>query len=105
MSEANFPWDLTVLMVHIMAVMAAAALFCSAPDRIQKLVLGLVMASGLGMICYYAMQLALLDPHWLIRVAALNLEHVGVLLYVFRLVYVERLSCKKLFQHSRPFQH
>lgn len=94
-------WDLTLLVVHILAALVCATLYCTAPDWLQKLVLGLLIASSLILVSVYAADLGRLEQPWQIKVIALKVEHLAVLLYLFRLIFVERLSCKSSSQPSR----
>jgi hypothetical protein len=80
-------WHLTLLAVHIAALVGAGYLYRSAPCWMQKLtVLGIVVAMLVISVAY---ALAVLDVWgwWLVVVVGLSIEHLAVLLYVFRLIY------------------
>lgn len=93
--DANpFIWTVTLVVLHILVAYSCAYLFCTAPDWVQKLVLAHIAGAALVMVGFYAAELAGFDPHWMIRKVAFEIEHVGVVLYVFRLVCVARVQCK-----------
>lgn len=96
-------WDITLLTVHILLAMGAARLFCTAPDWLQKLVLFNVIIAGLGLVTYYALLMARVDFDYLqqLKLAAYSVEHIGVLLYIGRLILVENELCKTSLPRSR----
>lgn len=98
-------WDITLLTVHILLAMGGGRLFCTAPDWIQKMVLINVIAAAIGLVAYYGLQLFGVAFAYSVelRLLAFSFEHVGVLLYVGRLVLVESELCKNSLPRSRPF--
>jgi hypothetical protein len=102
------PWDEFMLMAHIGAALVAASLFCTAPDRTAKGVLLLVILAMLIMVAHYAMRLSGLftDRWWVsenVKLVAYAIEHGVILLYLTRLLWKEKLSCKSLSRNSRYF--
>lgn len=97
-------WDITFLTVHILLAMGAGRLFCTAPDWMQKLVLFNVIVAGIGLVGYYALQLFRVEFDYMtqLRLISLSVEHIGVLLYVGRLILVENALCKNSLPRSRP---
>lgn len=97
-------WDITYLTVHILLAMGAGRLFCTAPDWLQKLVLFNVILAALGLVSYYALQLFRIDFDYMLqlKLAAFSVEHIGVLLYIGRLILVENELCKNSLLRSRP---
>jgi hypothetical membrane protein len=95
-------WDLTLLAVHIFAAYGAAMLYCTAPDWMQKLVLANLIAAELVLVGVFAYDAAGQPLHWMVKLLAYKVEHIGVLLYIFRLLFVERVSCRRSSQH---YQH
>ena len=93
-------WDITLLTIHICAAMGFAMMFCTAPDALQKLVLGLLMTAALVLVYVYAASAVDRPLHWSWRRIALEVEHIGVLLYLFRLLFVEKIKCKNLQRRS-----
>lgn len=94
-------WDITLLAVHIGAAMACGMLYCSAPDWMQRIVLGLLVASSLVLVSVYACDTFSYEYPWIVKLIAYKTEHAAVLLYLFRIVYIERLSCKSLLLSYR----
>jgi uncharacterized integral membrane protein len=102
------PWDEFMLIVHIGAALIAASLFCTAPDRTAKGVLLLVILAMLIMVTAYALRLSGLfaDRWWVpenVKVLAYAVDHGVILLYLTRLMWKEKLSCKSLSRNSRYF--
>lgn len=98
-------WDITFLTVHILLAMGAGRLFCTAPDWLQKLVLFNVILGALGLVGYYAVLLFRIDFEYLLqlKLASFSVEHIGVLLYIGRLILVENGLCKNSLARSRLF--
>lgn len=78
-------WNVTLLMVHIFALLALAMLFKNSPDALQRIVIGLLFASTGVYICTGSAALLGYWSHWLVGRIAFQIEHIAVLLYVFRL--------------------
>lgn len=94
-------WDLTLLLVHILAAYGFALLFCTAPDRLQKGVLSIFMIASLVLITYYALAFARYAAPWELKALGYSIEHTAVLLYLVRILLIERLACKILSPRSR----
>lgn len=94
-------WDLTLLAVHIVAALGFTSLYCSAPDWLQKLVLGLLISSSLILVYVYAVEAFSDGAFWLVKLIALKVEHLAVLLYLFRLIFRERMQCRNSLPHYR----
>ena len=90
----TWEWGLTLLVINAMAAYLFAKLYCEAPDALQKLILVGVMLSSLALVFYYAMILFLGVDLREVQALALQNEHVAVLLYAFRLLYV-RFLCQR----------
>lgn len=94
-------WLLTLLAVHVLATVGFAVLYRSAPCWMQKLVVaGLVLAMVLFTVAY-GLQLA--DEWYWVQVGMLGfvIEHLAVLLYVFRLIH-QRLACPPTSSQFSP---
>lgn len=90
-------WNVTMLLVHLAAFFALRALFPNSPDRIQKGVVFVLGACFLTVaFAYSLLAVAPLVPDWLGEAAevlkglARSVEHVAILLLVFRLFIVDQ---------------
>lgn len=84
-------WNLTFLLVHLLALYAFGALYRRAPCWQQRLVMmGLIFAMlTLSISCAFSINGY--QAGWHIFILGLTIEHIAVLLYAFRLVYREFL--------------
>lgn len=94
-------WDHTYALIFMGASFGCANLFCSAPDRMQKLVLGLLMVGFALLYAYHCAGAAGLAAHWEIEGLGHHFIVWAVLIYIFRLIFIEHLSCKNLSAGSR----
>lgn len=96
-------WHVTMLFVHICALGALAALYRHSPDSLQRLVIALLVVSSAVFLAASAAALSGYWLHWQITRLAHELEHIAVLLYVFRLFVAdqERRCLPTPSQHSR----
>ena len=86
-------WNFTLLAVHIAAMYGFSLLVPRAPDRLQKAVVWILMIASYLMVFAYSLQImGRPSENW--RWIAQEVEHVGVLLYLFRIVYLEHILCK-----------
>lgn len=93
-------WNLTLLLVHLAALAGFIHLYKSAPCWMQKVsVAGFVLAMGT---MSAAFTLAILDVwgHWHVVLLGLAIEHLAVLVYVFRLIYQQHLQWTPSSAHS-----
>lgn len=100
MMSADAQWNVTMLFIHAFACFGFARLFEQAPCWMQKVVVALL---SFGMLAFAFGDLATLAwgwDHWLTRVGQ-ALEHIAVLLYVFRLNFQEPQWANSLAR-SRP---
>lgn len=99
-------WDITMLFVHLVALCALGILAKDAPDILQKLVLGTLICAAAVLCYYYAAKLFGLDCTGFLAGVAHEIEHVAVLLYVFRIFVAdqERRCLQNFSQHSRSSQ-
>lgn len=89
-------WDLTYLLIHVAALVCAFLLLREAPDWIQKLIIGLMIAAA---VVYIASDIVVLSGErraWVVRVMASRVEHTAVLLYLFRQVWIRTGTCQYL---------
>lgn len=94
---ADALWDVTLVLLYASGAMLAGRLFCSAPDKLKKFgVMVLVIIGLLTLLAYYAADLFAHDPPREIKALGLVLCHLAVLLEIFRLYFLEHLTCKKL---------
>lgn len=80
-------WEITLFFVHLAALAGCVVLYRKAPCWMQRLV---VCGLGLGMLfmCIaYAATLQAAWWWWYMALAGFAIEHVAVLLYVFRIIY------------------
>lgn len=80
-------WQLTMLAVHLAAFVGAGMLYSRAPCWMQKLVMaGLIVTFGAVSAAY---GLALAGVWWwfYIKDAGLSVEHLAILVYLFRMIY------------------
>lgn len=98
-------WNLTLLAVHCLATYAFATLYSKTPDRLQKVVIWAMMISQYLMVLAYSFAMAgdrfSVEASALIRWIAQEIEHVGVLFYVLRLLYKEKVLCQSGLPSSR----
>lgn len=93
-------WDLTYLLVHVLALGCAFLLLREAPDWIQQLVIGLFIASSTVYICADLVVLTGEKRAWVVRLIASRVEHTAVLLYLFRQVWIRTGACQFLKSSS-----
>jgi hypothetical protein len=100
------PWDEFMLLMHIGAALVAGALFCSAPDKTQKWVLGTIIVAMLVLVIYYALRTCGYVRWWMddVKMLGYAIDHAAILLFLTRLFWKERLSCKNLSRNSPYFQ-
>ena len=78
-------WNLTMLFVHLAALAALVMLLRGGPDGAQVLVIYLLILATGPLVYHYFAEAVGLATHWQVKSVAYSLEHIGVLLYVFRL--------------------
>ena len=102
-------WLVTLVAVHILAFLGAVALFSRAPCWMQKLsVFGFAVAIGIMSMGYAALLGERMGLEWwggwqMIDLG-LAVEHIAVLLYVFRLYYRENLQWQNSSAQFRNLQ-
>lgn len=85
-------WEITMSFVHLAALAALLMLYRSAPCWMQKLVMGLlIVAMVVFTAAHFAVLAGVWEAHFFFK-TAFAIEHVAVLLYVFRLIYQDRLQ-------------
>lgn len=94
-------WDITTLMVHLAALVLLVLLARRPPDPLQFMVVWTLILAFCIHVAAAAIALSGGYVHWSVSRIALQLEHVAVLLYVFRLFYLECV-CKNSQPRSRP---
>lgn len=80
-------WNITVLVMHLLAAFGCLVLARRAPCWMQQIVVLLLAITQVVLVYVYAQKCLGEPAHWMLKAAALELEHVAVLLYVFRLIY------------------
>jgi hypothetical protein len=83
-------WHVTMLFVHLAALGAVVVLFRQAPDRIQRIVLGLLACSQAIIVGAYVCALTGAWWHWMVLRMGYELEHIAVLVYVLRLFVADQ---------------
>lgn len=89
-------WDITYLLVHLAALGGVIALFRETPDRLQQIVMGVLVGA---MLVYIGADLVVLSGEkraWVVRLLASRFEHAAVLLWIFRLVWIRTDVCQSL---------
>lgn len=89
-------WHYTYAVIFMVTSFGCANLFCTAPDRLQKLVLALLMVGFSLLYAYHCAGAAGIVPHWEIEKLGHDFITWAVIIYVFRLIFIEHLSCKNL---------
>jgi p-aminobenzoyl-glutamate transporter AbgT len=80
-------WNITMLAIHLVALVLAALLYTRAPCWLQRLVVaGLAIAFAVISLAY-VLALRGVDSWWHVLLVGFALEHAAVLLYVFRIVW------------------
>jgi len=98
-------WPLTLLAVHVGALVALAVLSLNTPDSLQRLAMGLVLVAMTMMTASHAAAVLGIDVHWTIKRMAHEIEHIGVLVMVFRLFVVDQeRRCLNSYKTSRSSQ-
>lgn len=83
-------WLMTALGIHLMVLAGLVYLWRNAPDWLQKLVVGLLIAA---MAIFAGLEIAeLFDKwfHWGVRKYAHLIEHIALVLWIFRLMLKEQ---------------
>lgn len=94
-------WNLTMLGVHLVALVLSMLLYRAAPCWMQRLVVvGLSVAFAV-MVGAYIAALAGDWWWWYLAVLALTIEHLAVLLYLFRVVWQGGIGWNKSSLRSR----
>lgn len=93
-------WNISIFVIHLVVLAGLLALFRATPDALQRVVIGLLISAALLYLGNYWMAIIGQPLHWIVRRTAAEVEHWGVLLYVFRLVWVEQV-CKNYSQSFR----
>lgn len=94
-------WNLTMFAVHLIALVFAVMLYGAAPCWMQRAVMfGLALAAGLVAGAYGAV-IAGVERGQELRELGLAVEHIAVLLYLFRIVWQRGTEWNKLSDHSR----
>lgn len=83
-------WLFTAIAIHACVIVALVILYRNAPDWLQKIVIGLLVVA---MSIFLGMEIGeLFDnyTHWAVRKYAHLIEHIAIVLYVFRLAINEQ---------------
>lgn len=91
-NEAHMIWNLTLLVVHLLALAGFVFLYKAAPCWMQKVcIVGFCIAMA---VCSIGFGFGVAGQwwHWHIVMLGLAIEHVAVLLYVFRLIYQDHVK-------------
>lgn len=99
-------WHITMLFIHAAALIALGTLFRHSPDTIQRAVLVVLLCATAIFLYGDAAALLGLWLHWTVTRLGHHIEHIAVLLYVFRLsVLDQEKQCLPRFSaryHSSP---
>lgn len=99
-TEPSMTWNITLLVVHLLYLVGVILLYRSAPCWMQKVSLfGLGIAMALLAFGFGAASLALWW-NWQVILLALAIEHLAVMVYIFRLIYQTRIEWKPSSDHS-----
>lgn len=93
-------WNLTLFFVHVAALAGAFVLYRKAPCWMQRLVMAGLIGAMTLVAGASALNLAGVWWAWRLSMLGLAVEHIAVLLYVFRLNF-QGESWKHLSQHSQ----
>lgn len=86
-TEAHMIWNLIFLLVHLAALAGFIYLYRAAPCWMQKVsVVGFVIAMTLFTMSF-GLGLMEVEGHRHLAILGMAIEHLAVLLYVFRLIY------------------
>lgn len=93
-------WNVMLLTIHLFALTGFVYLYRTAPCWMQRLVMaGMVAATVLIAASYLIDAIGSVESEWwggmYIRTVAYAIEHIAILLYVFRLVYQQHASVPK----------
>ena len=83
-------WSLTMLVVHLAVLGALLTLLRGGPDALQSIVVGLLLAAQAALVYHYLAEAISLPTHWQVKAISYSVEHIGVLLYVFRLFLTDQ---------------
>lgn len=84
MEASTLDWLITLLALHIVALVGAIHLFKGAPCWMQKVSIFLLGLSFITCCAAYIAAIARVEYWWGFLIIAAALEHAAVLLYVFR---------------------
>lgn len=87
-------WNLSMMLIHIVVAMVIGRLFCTAPDKVQKLGMLILIVGEILLVNYYAYGLFISDLPEVYKDLAYKIEHVAILLFVARLLLIEVMKCK-----------
>ena len=93
-------WNGSLLIINMLALAGLVSLFWRAPCWMQKLVVGLLAVGCVFIAGSFMWALFDAENHWRVRQVGYALEHIAVLLYVFRLIFQDALQWK-----SSPQSH
>lgn len=85
MEASTLDWLFTLLAVHVVGLVIAIRLFWGAPCWMQKLSVALLILAFAVYCAAYGAALARLEAWWLLLAVAAAVEHLAVMLYVFRI--------------------
>lgn len=94
-------WDLMLMVLNIGIAIGAAHLFCTAPDWVQKISLGLLMLGQLFLIAFYAASAMGMPVHWIVRATGLTVCHLAIITQVIRLLLKESGVCRNSLPSSQ----
>lgn len=99
MTNDTAMWNAGLLVVNLLALVGLVALVRLAPCWLQQLVVGVLILASCFFVASYFWALLDNENHWRLRGVGYALEHIAVLLYVFRLVYQ---GAPQPWKSSRP---
>lgn len=87
MDASTIEWLITLLAVHVAALVGVVVMYNGAPCWLQKMAVGLLIIAFLFFCAAYIAALARVDRWYFILLIAFVLEHLAVLVYVFRVLW------------------
>lgn len=85
-------WNITMLAIHLVMFVLCLLLWRRAPCWLQRLVVAGLMLAATLLALAYVLALGGVERWWHVALLGFVIEHLAVLLYVFRVVWQGGLS-------------
>lgn len=87
MEASTLDWLITLLAVHLLALFGVIYMLRGAPCWMQRMSIALLVVAFFFFCVAYVAALARVENWWAFLVIGATVEHLAVLLYVFRIIW------------------